>query len=216
VTRRRLTVLAVVALAAVALYVAARRRYPSDRTPDGAYARIAKAVNLGRPEDFFAYVETAAQHAAFTIHDYRKKARDRVLATYPEPERSRLAAEYAPEALVADGPALFALYAERRGFMARLRRDMSGVAGVEINGDRAVVVTARGTRYAFRRRPENGIWGMTLFTATLVAEAERAARDLSMVDKAASDYARASPSDSARPTPLEPPASPPGSAGATP
>ncbi|HVW29925.1 MAG TPA: hypothetical protein VHC69_31395 [Polyangiaceae bacterium] len=188
---RRTTVLALVmfAVAGGALYVNARASYPSDRTPQGAYGRVAKAVNLGRPEDFFAYLETDAQHAAFTIHDYRKKARDTVLAAYPEPERTRLAEQYAPEALVADGPALFALYAERRGFMARLRRDMSGVASVEINGERAVVVTAHGTRYAFRRRPENGIWGLTLFTATLVAEAERAARDLAIVEKAAADYA---------------------------
>lgn len=190
-TRRRLTVaiLGAIGVVFVTLYVIARHRYPSDRTPEGAYARIAKAVNLGRPEEFFAYLETAAQHAAFTIHDYRKKARDTVLARYPEPERSRLAEQYAPEALVADGPALFALYAEHHGFMTRLRRDMSGVAHVEVNGDRAVVVTAHGTRYAFRRRPENGIWGLTLFTATLVAEAERAARDLAIVQKAASDYA---------------------------
>ena len=193
-TRRRLLVVlgAVVALL-VGLYVHARLTYPSDRTPEGAYGRIAKAVNQGRPADFFAYLETPAQHAAFTIHDYRKKARDRVLATYPEPERARLAAEYAPEAEVADGPELFALYAERRGFMARLRRDMSGIASVEINGDRAVVVTARGTRSSFRKRPENGIWGLTMFTATLIAEAERAARDLAIVEKAAADYARAGP-----------------------
>jgi len=191
VTSRRTTVvaLAIAALACAALYVASVHKYPSDRTPEGAYARIAKAVNLGRPKDFFAYLETAAQHAAFTIHDYRKTARERVLAAYPEPERSRLAAEYAPEAEVADGPALFALYAEKRGYLARLRRDMSGIASVETKGERAVVVTARGTRYAFRRRPENGIWGLTLFTASLAAEAERAARDLSIVEKAASDYA---------------------------
>ena len=43
---------------------------------------------------------------------------------------------------------------------------MSGIAKVEIAGDRATVETARGTRYAFRRR-ENGIWGLTLFTAPL-------------------------------------------------
>jgi hypothetical protein len=190
VTRRRLTVIVLAVIGVIgALFLIARHRYPSDRTPEGAYARVAKAVNRGHPEEFFAYLETAAQHAAFTIHDYRKKTRDTVLARYPEPERSRLAEQYAPEALVADGPALFALYAEHHGFMARLRRDMSGVTHVEINGDRAVVVTAHGTRYAFRRRPENGIWGLTLFTATLVAEAERAARDLAIVEKAAADYA---------------------------
>ena len=50
------------------------------------------------------------------------------------------------------------------------RRDLSGVARVEIEGERASVVTARGTRYPFRRR-DNGIWGLTLFTAELMAEA---------------------------------------------
>ena len=61
---------------------------------------------------------------------------------------------------------------------------------VEVVGERATVETTRGTRYAFRRR-ENGIWGLTLFTPVLDAEAERAARDFSVIDKAAADYARA-------------------------
>jgi hypothetical protein len=61
---------------------------------------------------------------------------------------------------------------------------------VEIAGERATVETARGTRYAFRRR-ENGIWGLTTFTAELVADAEKAARDYEMVTRAARDYERA-------------------------
>ena len=182
------------ALAAVVLVVAARvayayRSFPSDRTPEGAYLRVAIAVNRGRAEDFFAYTETRAQHAAYTIRDYRKKARERVLSAYPEPERTRLADEYAAEANAPDGADVFALYAKRHGWVARLRRDLSGVKKIEIVGDRATVETAHGTRYSFRRR-ENGIWGLTLFTPLLDAEAERAARDFSVIDKAANDYAR--------------------------
>jgi hypothetical protein len=75
--------------------------------------------------------------------------------------------------------------------MNRLRRDLSGVAKVERRGERATVETARGTRYPFRVRPENGIWGLTLFTAELATEAERAARDHRMIEKAAADYERA-------------------------
>jgi hypothetical protein len=182
-------------LAALVLLIAARviyayRSFPSDRTPEGAYLRVAIAVNRGRAEDFFAYTETRAQHAAYTIRDYRKKARERVLAAYPEPERTRLADEYAAEAGAPDGADLFALYAKRHGWLARLRRDLSGVKKIETAGDRATVETAHGTRYSFRRR-ENGIWGLTLFTPLLDAEAERAARDFSVIDKAAADYARA-------------------------
>jgi hypothetical protein len=51
------------------------------------------------------------------------------------------------------------------------------------------VVTSRGTRWPFRRR-DNGIWGLTIFTAELVAEAERTTRDLEVVVAAADDYDR--------------------------
>lgn len=172
--------------------------FPSDQTPQGAYLRIVIAVNRGRPTDFFAYTETRAQHAAYTIRDYRKQASARVLAAYPEPERSRLLREYAAEASAPDGADIFALYAKRYGWITRLRRDLSGIKKVELAGDRATVETAHGTRYPFRRR-ENGIWGLTLFTPILDAEAERAARDFSVIDKAAADFARA---------PSVPPASP--------
>lgn len=163
--------------------------YPSDRTPEGAYLRVMSAVNRGSPQAMFPYIETAAQHAAFTIRTYRKQARERVLGAYPEPERTRLAEQYQAEAEAPDGADVFALYAERRGWMDRLRRDLSGVEKVEIQGDRATVETVRGTRYPFRRR-ENGIWGLTLFTAVLTAEAEKAARDAGIIDQAAADYER--------------------------
>lgn len=178
------------ALGALLGWLGLRLRFPPDTTPEGAYLRVVKAVNLGRAEDFFAYLETPAQHACYSIVRYRREARERVLGSYPEPERSQLAGAWEAAALAGDGPPLFALEAERRGWLARLRRDLSGIVEVEVEGERATVVTARGTRYPFRRR-DNGIWGLTLFTAALVAEAEKAARDAEMVDKAAADYDRA-------------------------
>lgn len=189
--RRVLTiVLAVLGVAIFAVFMWAKFSFPSDRTPEGAYLRIGIALNRGRPQDFFAYTETRAEHACYTIRDYRKKARDRVLATFPEPDRSRLAAQYAEEANAADGSDVLAIYAKRKGWTNRLRKDMSGIAHIDIQGERATVETARGTRYPFRRR-ENGIWGLTLFTAELSAEAEKAARDLDLIEKAASDYEHA-------------------------
>jgi len=161
--------------------------FPSDRTPEGAYLRVVIAVNRGRAQDFFAYTETRAQHACYSIRDYRKKARERVLRSFPEPERSRLAAEYAEQAAAPDGADVLAIYAKQNGWMNRLRKDMSGIARVEVQGERATVQTAHGTRYPFRRR-DNGIWGLTMFTAALSAEAEKAARDWALIDQAASDY----------------------------
>ncbi|MGO9832860.1 MAG: hypothetical protein ACLP1X_01455 [Polyangiaceae bacterium] len=168
----------------------ARRPFPSDRTPEGAYARIALSIAERRPRDAFAYLETEAQWASFTIRDVRKKACDEVRSSYPAAERNRWLDAWRPEADAPDGADVFALYATRRGWIPRLERDLSGVARVETQGERATVVTARGSRYAFRRR-ENGIWGLTMFTAELQAEAERASRDLEVVEAAAKDYASA-------------------------
>ncbi|HEX3773605.1 MAG TPA: hypothetical protein VHV51_04020 [Polyangiaceae bacterium] len=196
-TPRRILLLVICGIVAALLFAStwARFTFPSDLTPEGAYVRVVIAVNRGRAQDFFAYTETRAQHACYTIRDYRKKTRDRVLASFPEPERSKRVAEYAEEAAAPDGADIFAIYARRNGWMNRLRRDMSGIAKIEIQGERATVETARGTRYPFRRR-ENGIWGLTLFTAKLEADAEKAARDLDLIEKSAADYDRAAKAES--------------------
>jgi hypothetical protein len=166
------------------------RPFPSDHTPEGAYLRIAKSVGSGAPRDIFAYLETDAQWACYTIKDSRAKALHRIEASYPEAERRALTDAYRAEAEAPDGADVFVLEAQKRGWITRLRKDLSGIVRVEIEGERASVVTARGTRYPFRVR-ENGIWGLTIFTADLAAESERASRDLAGIEAAAADYARA-------------------------
>jgi hypothetical protein len=189
--RRPLLLLAgvLVVLLAGASWAVSRRPFPPDTTPEGAYARIALALAERRPRDIFAYLETDAQWASFTVRDMRRNACDRVRASYPPADATPLLAAWREEADAPDGPDLFALLAARRGWVARLERDLSGAVHVEIAGERATVVTAHGTRYPFRRR-ENGIWGLTLFTAELAAEAERASRDFDVVERAATDYER--------------------------
>jgi len=172
--------------------IISHRPFPAETSPEGAYARIALAVAERRPRDAFAYLETEAQWAAFTVRSARREARDRVRSSYPADQGAPLLDEWKAEADSADGADVFALLATRKGWIARLERDLSGVMHVEIQGERATVVTARGTRYPFRRR-DNGIWGLTIFTAELQAEAERASRDKDIVDRAADDYAAVPP-----------------------
>lgn len=176
--------------AVVAVAFAFHRPFPSDTTPDGAYARIAKAIAEQHPRDAFAYLEQDAQDAAFTIHEMRKASCEAIEASYPKgAERDALLAQYGPDAK-ADGPDEFLLLDVRHGFLARLRKDLSGIATTETEGERATVTTSRGTRYSFRRRP-NGVWGLTLFTAEMLSDSERATRDLASIRAAAADYARA-------------------------
>jgi hypothetical protein len=190
--RRRPLLFFAVALVLVffaSIIAISRRPFPSDHTPEGAYVRIALYIAERRPRDAFPYLETEAQWAAYTIRDMRRKACDRVRASYPAAERDRLLPAWIDEADAPDGADVFALLAVRRGWTARLERDLSGVAHVDTQGERATVVTARGTRYPFRMR-DNGLWGLTVFTAELQAEAERASRDLEVVVRDAADYDR--------------------------
>jgi len=187
--KRTFVVVAVAALLAVLLYVSMVRPFSSDRTPEGAYMRIAQSVGQDRPREFFAYLETEAQWACFTVHDMRQKASKRIAESYPEPQRSEMLTQYKAAAEAADGSDIFANLYRERNWARRLRKDLSGIAKVEVEGERASVATAQGTRYPFRKR-ENGIWGLTIFTAELLADAEKATRDLAVVSAAADDYDR--------------------------
>lgn len=149
--------------------------------------RIAKSVTEDDPKAFFAYLETEAQWACYTLHEMRKKARDLVVASYPQAEQKKLLDDYAPYADAADGSDVFAYVYHARNWSRRMRKDLSGVARVDREGDRASVVTVHGTRWPFRKR-DNGIWGLTMFTAELLADAEKATRDLAVVTAAAADY----------------------------
>jgi hypothetical protein len=200
-SRRLLVVLASLLVALPLLYAAwAWWQFPSDRTPEGAYLRVVTAVNRGTPERAFAYLETRAQHACYTIRDMRRQALHAISAHFPEAEREKASQTYRAFAAAPDGADVFAIYARERGWLDRLRRDLSGIARTEVSGDRATIVTARGSRYAFRRR-ENGIWGLTLFTATLDAEAARAARDFVLIEQSAKDYQRARLAQESSPQP---------------
>src|SRR5882757_3932718 len=165
-----------------AFVLLSRASFPKETTPEGAYARIAVAIAKGRARDCFPYLETQSQWATYTIRDYRSKAAARIDRAYPEPDKTAMLASYRREANAADGADVWLALAESRGWIARLRKDLSGIQRVEVTGERATIETARGTRYAFRRR-DNGIWGLTMFTAELVAEAEKASRDFEMVTR---------------------------------
>ncbi len=187
---RAVLVLVSPVLVVLALMAATHKPFPSDRTAEGAYLRIAHGLTDGKLTVAFPYLETEAQWACFTVRDNRKRALELVRRSYPEAEKAPLEAAYSPFADAPDGADVFALYARDRGWDKRLKRDLSGVASVDEQGERASVVTVRGTRYPFRKR-DNGIWGLTLFTADLLVEAERTTRDLVVVEKAAADYERA-------------------------
>jgi hypothetical protein len=170
--------------------------FPAEDTPEGAYARIAVAISDGRPRDLFPYLEDEAQWAAHTIRKERATALARARTTHPADDLAKLEAELAVDANAPDGADVFLRIARSRGWVSRLRRDLSGVSRVERDGDRVTIVTARGSRYAMRRRTV-GIYGLTMFTAELADIAEKATRDRARIEEASRDFAAAGGSSDA-------------------
>lgn len=161
--------------------------FPPEDTPEGAYARISIAIAEGRLGDVFPYLEDEAQWAAHTIQKERAVALSKARGSWPKDDLAKLEAEVGADAAAKDGVEVFVRIARARGWITRLRKDLSGVARVERDGDRATLVTARGTRYPMRRR-KVGIYGLTIFTADLADGAEKATRDRVRIEEAAKDF----------------------------
>ncbi|MBI2392238.1 MAG: hypothetical protein HYV09_21805 [Deltaproteobacteria bacterium] len=195
IQRRRTFLAAAATLVAAAVPFGCRlppKPFPPEDTPEGAYARIALAVAEGRVRDVFPYLEDEAQWAAHTIQKERALALRKARSSFPAADLARLEAEVGEDARAADGADVFARIARRRGWITRLRRDLSGIARVERDGDRVTLVTAKGTRYPMRRRTV-GIYGLTSFTADLADGAEKATRDRKRIEEAARDFAGPAP-----------------------
>lgn len=184
---RRIAAIGLFFLSFAGLQGCPRPPLADDHTPEGAYARIALAIQEGRDRDVFPFLEDEAQWAAYTIRKERATALARAKRSHPASELAALEAAWGPDARASDGADVFARIAASRGWLTRLRKDLSGVVRVEVDGDRATLVTALGGRLSMRRRTV-GIWGLTAFTAELAADAERATRDRMRVEEAARDY----------------------------
>ena len=152
---RPIGVVGAVVLVATLALVLARRPFPSDQTPAGAYMRVAQSVGQDDPRAFFAYLETEAQWACFTIHDMRAKASKRIAESYPEPRRSSLLAQYKPAAEAADGNEVFAILYREQNWTRHLHRDLSRMATVETKNERASVVTAERSLQKRRAQPRS-------------------------------------------------------------
>lgn len=169
---------------------------PPATSPEGAYVRVAARISSGDARGVYALLDDRARDACARLARARKEASALVESTFPEPDRTRLVSEYEPIAAAPDLEGVWLALSSARGYATALRRDLSGVAAAEADGDAATIVTARGARYPFSRRAD-GTWGLALFTEDIVADAWRAERDLEIIQASAADYARVP----ARPTP---------------
>lgn len=178
----------VVALGAL-LAVRAFSALPPETAPEGAYVRVAERIARGDERSVFELLDDRAKDACSRLWRARREASNLVDGVYPEPERGRLLELWRPLASGESAADAWDVLSARRGWVSTLRKDLSGVVKVSVEGDSASIETARGARYPFAKRAD-GTWGLALFTADLVDDAWRAERDLEVIQRAAADYAR--------------------------
>ena len=176
-SQRRAVALALAALLLGVAFASVDRAWRASRPPTRRRAPTCASPWTGTGDARTASPTSRieAQHAGYSIRDYRKRASDRVAAAYPEPERTRLLEAYSAHATRPTAPTCGSTWPSSAAGSAAC----AAISRASPRWRRAASAPPsrpRGTRYGFRRR-ENGIWGLTLFTAELAAEAERAARD---------------------------------------
>lgn len=188
---RRGIAVAVCAVAALGLWLLVQSvtRPPAATTPEGAYVLLTRTLSDGRDRDAYDLLDDPTRSACEDIVATAGRVARLVLAHFPEAQRESTLARYAPLAHGGDAAELWLDEAERNGWLQRLRSDLSGVAAVEREADRAVVVTVGGTRYPFSRRAD-GNFGLSAFGTELLRLRDRLAGDAALVEEAAQDYER--------------------------
>jgi hypothetical protein len=175
-----------VALASAACV--ANQPFPSDQTPEGAYARVTLAINDRRWTDIFPYLDDRSQWALHTIARERRVSRETVVQ-FPPDVRAGFETILADATTQNEGAEVFVAMAFKHHWLEDLARDLSKIDHIEGSGDTRLLVTAHGARYPFVRR-KGGIWGLATWRETFEQEAERATRDRARIEKARDDLSR--------------------------
>lgn len=154
---------------------------------EGAIAEMARHVENEDAEKMFRLIDPRSRHAMASIVADRRRARELVTASYPEPEKRAALASLGDAAEARDAAGLFA----RRCPAACLREigaRLGAPTATRKVGDETIVTTTRGE---LRLRGGGADWyGLVWNTEALFDERERANRDLAMITENAATYDR--------------------------
>jgi hypothetical protein len=176
-------------LVAVAL-VACSDPPPTARTLEGAFERVAGAIDAGDAKRLYWDLELETRWSLMTIHRSQKRILKLVESEYPAEERSRTVGRWRTGSDAADAGTLFAELCAARDCLAPLRAKIGAVQRIERTEDGGVVHTIPGGAYRFKKG-RDGRFGLLGFRDQLATLERDVSRDLAVIERTAAEYRRA-------------------------
>lgn len=162
---------------------------PDPRTIEGVTAYAMQALEHGDAARLFRVVDARSRHAMISIVADRHAARDAIRARYPASEQASALALLGDAAEARDAADLFA----RRCLepcLGAFQDALGAPTETHPDGDELVVRTTRDAEVRLYRKRESDWWGLVWRTRELVAERDRANRDLAVILENAATYER--------------------------
>lgn len=162
------------------------------KTPEEAFARLARAVAENDAGAFFDALDKRSRWAWMTVQKSHREAYDIILSNYPEGrERERELRRFERGATLGSARALFAEEVGRAA-LEKFPKPMPAFVRVnmESDGQNAFAVLASHLSLPFRRGPD-GAWGYSGLADDAEERQKRALGDVELVRVNAADYERA-------------------------
>jgi hypothetical protein len=160
---------------------------PDLTQPEGALGALASGCANGEAQALFPALDERSRSALKDIAGARRRAREVILASYPEEARAEALAQLGDTSSAATGAELFGRRCDR-ACVARLCNGVSAPAAVTHDGGLAAVRTLRGAHVILFR--EHQQYGVVWQTEELDRERKRAFAELSTINANAKVYAR--------------------------
>jgi len=163
---------------------------PTARTLEGAFQRVAAAIDAGDAKRLYWDLELEARWSLMTIHRSQRRIRSLVETDFPAEERSRAVGRWRTGAEAADAGALFAELCAARDCLKPLREKIGAIERIERTPEGGVVHTIPGGEYRFKKG-QDGRFGLVGFQGELSSLERDVSRDLAVIERAAAEYRRA-------------------------
>ena len=167
---------------------------PDARTLEGAFERVASAIDAGDAKRLYWDLELETRYSLMSVHRYQKRIRE-LVATYPDEERARgVAGRWSIGANAKDPGELFAALCAEQHCLEPLRARIGAASRITPTPTGGVVQTVRGGTYRFAKGTD-GRYGLVAFGENFAALKIEVARDLETVEQNAVLYREAQARD---------------------
>ena len=162
----------------------------------GAIEAAMADIAAGEGEQLYLHIDERARHALGGIIVARHKAKQLIEDDYPASERASALAALGDGAIAKNAATLFAMRCKQK-CMKEMERNLGAPIEQKVDGSDVLIRTARGTSATLHLGGDTW-YGLVWHTDELMAERDRAARELEQIAENAALYRRQRSLENAR------------------